>query len=336
MFRRVNFPPSRVQPSPLQELRSLWDSLPHKAFLGVLLAAWLALFHFLGNSTLGYISTESLFGWLEAVYEGGAKLGRDDELGLIVPWLVVAILFVRRTELAAVPKQPWAPALALVPLALLMHVVGYVVQQTRLGVVGCILGFFGIMGMLWGRAWMRAVAFPYFLFLFCVPISVFLDTLTHSLRIVSTRLSTGFCEVFLNIPLVRSGTQVFHKATATMPGFSFDVAPACSGIRSATVVLLLTVTYAFLSFRGWGRRLFLILLSPVFAVLANVIRLIVVFTVAEAQGQAAGEAIENKFGFATFLIALSCVFITARFLREPDEPAPAGSSAAPEPNTSPT
>ena len=60
------------------------------------------------------------------------------------------------------------------------------------------------------------------------------------------------------------------------------------------------------------------MLSPGLAVLANVIRLIVVFAVAEAAGQAAGEAVETKFGFATFLIALSCVFLVARWLREPE------------------
>jgi exosortase len=317
----------------LQELRALWDSLPHKAAFGVLVAAWAALFHFLGNSTLGYIPSESMFGWLNAVYEGGAKLGRDDELGLVVPWLVGAIILVRRTELAEVPKAVWTPAIALVPLGLLLHLSGYLVQQTRLGVVGFIIGLFGIMGMLWGRAWMKAFAFPYFLFLFCVPISVFLDGLTHGLRLFSTFLSTSFCEIVLNIPLSRSGTMVFHLPTATTTGFQFDVAPACSGIRSATVVLLLTVTYAFLYFQTWWRRAFLVLLSPLFAVLANVIRLIVVFAVAEAAGQQAGQAVEQKFGFATFLIALACVFLTARLIREP---APAKAPEESQPPSGPT
>ena len=305
----------------IQELRSLWDSLPHKAAVGLVVAAWVALFHFLGNSTLGYIQTESMFGWLQAVYEGGAKQGRDDELGLMIPWLVAGIIVMRRVELTAIRKEPWMPALALVPAGLLLHLSGYVVQQTRLGVVGFLVGLFGILGMYWGRAWMRGFAFPYLLFFFCVPISVFLDTLTHGLRLLSTLLSTTFCDWVLNIDLERAGTIVLHKATATTQGFRFDVAPACSGIRSATVVLLLTVTFAFLNFRTGWRRVFLILLSPVFAVLANVVRLIVVFAVAEAAGQAAGEAVETKFGFATFLIALGCVGLVARWLREPEPPA---------------
>ena len=314
----------------LQELRSLWDSLPHKAAFGLVAAAWLALFHFLGNSTLGYIQTESMFGWLQAVYEGGAKQGRDDELGVMIPWLVGAIIVMRRTELAAIPKQPSSPALALIPLGLLLHLSGYLVQQTRLGVVGFLVGFFGIMGLYWGRAWMRGFAFPYLLFFFCVPISVFLDTLTHGLRLLSTLMSTTFCEWVLNMKLERAGTIVLQKASTVTQGFRFDVAPACSGIRSATVVLLLTVTFAFLNFRSPWRRLFLILLSPLFAVLANVIRLIVVFAVAEAAGQAAGEAVETKFGFATFLIALGCVFLVARWLREPSstEPLPPDTKAS--------
>ena len=31
-----------------------WQRLPNKAFFFALLAAWLGLFHFLGNSTFGY------------------------------------------------------------------------------------------------------------------------------------------------------------------------------------------------------------------------------------------------------------------------------------------
>lgn len=314
----------------LQELRSLWNGLPHKAALGVVVAAWLALFHFMGNSTLGYIQTESMFGWLQAVYEGGAKQGRDDELGLMIPWLVGAIIVMRRTELAAIPKEPWVPALALLPIGLALHLSGYVVQQTRLGMLGFLIGLYGIMGMYWGRAWMRGFAFPYLLFLFCVPISVFLDTLTHGLRLLSTLLSTTFCDWVLNMDLERAGTIVLQKSSATTQGFRFDVAPACSGIRSATVVLLLTVTFAFLNFTTAWRRLLLILLSPVFAVLANVIRLIVVFAVAEAAGQAAGEAVETKFGFATFLIALGCVFLVARWLREPN-PSDGPPTGSPDP-----
>ena len=45
-----------------------WQQLPHKGFFFVLLAAWLMLFQFLGNSTFGYVDTPSLFHWMANAY----------------------------------------------------------------------------------------------------------------------------------------------------------------------------------------------------------------------------------------------------------------------------
>src|SRR5215213_10172390 len=55
------------QPSLLEELRDelpiIWKNIPHKGVFVSLLAAWVLLFEFLGNSTFGYIQTHSLFAW---------------------------------------------------------------------------------------------------------------------------------------------------------------------------------------------------------------------------------------------------------------------------------
>ena len=51
-----------------KELRQLWDGLPCKAEFGALLIAWVLLFHFLGNSTIGYVDTPSMFTWLNTVH----------------------------------------------------------------------------------------------------------------------------------------------------------------------------------------------------------------------------------------------------------------------------
>jgi len=45
-----------------------WKELPNKDLFFVLLAAWLAVFHFFGNSLLGYIHSPSLFTGLYAAY----------------------------------------------------------------------------------------------------------------------------------------------------------------------------------------------------------------------------------------------------------------------------
>ena len=37
-----------------------WRRLPNRTLFFIILVAWLALFHFVGNSTMGYIRTPSL------------------------------------------------------------------------------------------------------------------------------------------------------------------------------------------------------------------------------------------------------------------------------------
>jgi hypothetical protein len=51
----------------LPGLAECWRGMPNKEALGFLLAGWVALFHWLGNATLGYVDTQSLFGWLYSV-----------------------------------------------------------------------------------------------------------------------------------------------------------------------------------------------------------------------------------------------------------------------------
>ena len=68
-----------------KELRQLWDGLPCKAEFGALLIAWILLFHFLGNSTIGYVDTPSMFTWLNTVHTNAEKTDNDDAFGRFVP-----------------------------------------------------------------------------------------------------------------------------------------------------------------------------------------------------------------------------------------------------------
>src|ERR1051325_4006243 len=108
-------------PSVLAELVDCWQKLPHRDVFLILLAGWIALFQFFGNSTIGYVRTPSLFGWwwwVESIHaqvgEGANRgvgrvdfsrlLDSDGSFALIMPF-VIAILFVwKREELRQLPK----------------------------------------------------------------------------------------------------------------------------------------------------------------------------------------------------------------------------------------
>jgi exosortase len=312
----------------VSEVRQFLSQLPHKGLLAALVAAWILLFQFLGNSSFGYIATPSLFRWLDAVY--GAN--PDDAIGYLIPGLIVVLIYLKRDEFGPLEKSPWAPALGLLGVALLIHFVGYLVQQARLSIVAFAFGLYSLTGLLWGPAWLRRAIFPFSLLVFCVPLTAYTDVITFPLRLVATKVAVGFCDLVLKLNLVRKGTLVFHAQADGSTGFEFDVAAACSGIRSLTVVFLLTALFGYLQFQSTRRRVLLLIAAIPLALLGNILRLITVFTVGEALGQEAGSRIESRLGFVTFLVALGGVLLIGRWLREaPADSASATSLVNPEP-----
>jgi len=70
-------------------------------------------------------------------------------------------------------------------------------------------------------------------------------------------------------------------------------------------------------FRSPWRRAVMVLSAFPLAVLGNVIRITFTIFVTELFGQKYGLAVEQKFGFVTFAVALVCVLLLERWLREP-------------------
>lgn len=275
---------------------------------------WVALFHFLGNSTFGYVDTASLFRWLSNAYDHAD----GDQIGYLVPFVIGGILWMRREELALVPRKPWAIGVIGLFVALLMHCAGFVIQQPRVSVVGLGMGIFFITGVVLGWRWMKATVFPMVLLGFCVPLGQMGDAVTFPLRMVVTTLAVGFSKTVLGLDVMQNGSMIYD-ATGS---YQYDVAPACSGIRSLTALACLITVFAFIRFNSAWRRGVLIALVVPLAVLGNTARIIAVIVTGEMAGQQAGAAIEQKLGFVTFLVALGGVLLVGRWLEKGDRPRP--------------
>lgn len=310
----------------LDEFRSefveSWHRLPNKFLFFALLIAWMALFQFLGNSTFGYVDSSSLFKWMWSAYNSPSG---DDGHGMVVPLVVLGVMWWKRKELLALPLQSWWPGLLLVALGLALHVLAYTAQFPQFSIVAFFVGLYGITGLVWGPQWLRASFFPFFLFVFCVPLGGYGQAITTPLR----HLVAGIVETIAHLGvapgLIRHGTQL----TNATGSFSYDIAPACSGIRSLVTLLALTTIYGFLTFKPMWKRGIMILSAFPLAVIGNVIRITFTVVVAELFGQNAGKAVETNFGFVTFAVAILCVVYLGKWLRdkEPDLNLPKGAAA---------
>ena len=292
-----------------------WQRLPDKGFFLALLAAWLAMFHFVGNSTIGYVNTPSLYGWMYNAYNSESPTA-DDGHGNLIPFVVLGLFWWKRRELLAQPLKTWWPGILLLALAILIHVAGYLAQQTRVCIIAFFLGAYGLMGLAWGKNFLRAAFFPFFLFLFMVPLGSQTEPITFPLRLVVTKLVAFLCNHVLAIDVQSVGTSLVRLPS----GYQYEVAAACSGIRSLVAIAAISIIYAFTVFRSWRPRLVLMASALPLAVIGNTFRMMVIVLAAEFGGQSAGNrAHESAFwSLLPYVPAIFGLMLLGRWLERRD------------------
>jgi len=302
-----------------RELLDCWRQLPNKGFFLSLLLVWLALFQFLGNSTLGYAPTRSIFGWMyHSNQKGmGGLLESEGAIALLIPFVVLFLLWLRRKELIALELKLWWPGLVIMASALALHFLGYVVQQPRLSIVALFVGIYGMTGLAWGRAWLRATFFPFFLFAFCVPLGSLAEPISFRLRLLVSQLVEVVSQYVLQIDVIREG-NILRDPTNR---YSYEVAAACSGIRSLIATLAMCIILAFVSCRTPWKRLVLILSAFPLAVLGNLVRMLSIIVAAEIGGQSSGDWVHEGgplgiFSLLPYLLAFGGLLLLEHYLRE--------------------
>ena len=271
-----------------QDSMDCWRRLPNKFFFFLLLAAWLALFQFLGNSILGYIHTPSLFSWMQEAYRTHGDTPNNDAHGNFIPFLVIGLFWWKRKELLASSFNIWRPGLLILIAGMVLHISGYVLQQPRISIVALFTGIYGLMGLAWGREWLRNSFFPFFLFAFSIPLGDQAKFITVPLQLLVSWL-TAVAAHIVGIGVMRNGVQLIDPSGT----YQYEIAAACSGIRSLIAIFLLATAYGFFVFRSSWKRLFLMALALPFAVLGNLARMLLIIIAAEIGGQKWGNFIHD-------------------------------------------
>ena len=203
-----------------------------------------------------------------------------------------------------------------VPLALALHVLAFTVQQPRVSMVALAGGAWCLVALVWGPGWARKTFFPFLLLGFCVPLEALGEGLLFRLRLLVTQISVGLGHDLLGLDVMREGTRIFNAART----FNYDVAPACSGIRSLTSLLAVTTIYGYVTFlTPWKRAAMMVLAAPL-AVAGNVARITTVIILAEAFGHKTGAAAETNLGYVTFAVAIGLMFLAGWLMRDREAP----------------
>ena len=242
---------------------------------------------------------------------------------LLVPFVSVYLLYVRRDQL---PRN-YASDVALGVLFLVVGLAGLAFTHS-LGLAGRVLSensrvmlltlsflccLAGGASFFLGRSWIRAAAFPLAFLVFMVPMP---DAMANALETGSKYASAEVANLLFDLsgtPFLRAGL-LFQ-----LPNITFEVAQACSGIRSSWVLFITSVLAANLFLRTPWRRFALVALIIPLAVLRNGFRIMVIGLLCVNMGpQMIDSLIHRRGGPAFFILSLVPFFVVLWWLRRGD------------------
>ena len=223
-------------------------SYPWRAVSAIMVAAWIVTLGVFWETTASIVAI-----W----YRSGTF-----NHGFVIPPIVAYLVWERRREIANTRPAPnlWGlPLLVALGFGWLLGDVADVLAVKQIALVGI------LETLVWtalGSAVIRVLRFPLGFFWFAVPIGEFLVSPLQD-----------FTAFFAVKGLELSGVPVILEGRVlSVPGGTWRVAEACSGVRYLIATLVIGCLYGSLAYRSWGRRVGFIAASVVVPILANGLR----------------------------------------------------------------
>jgi exosortase len=214
----------------------------------------------------------------------------------LVPVIAVWLVFVRRQRFRDFPVQlPWAGCF-IAAVGMLGFVFGTQYSAFLAFYLGAVTMLVGAIVTVTGVAALRRF-FPAFLilgFLTPLPPSA-VDAMARPLMDIAS-VATEFVLTLLAIPIERTGNLI------SINGVEVTVEEACAGMRGIWALTLVAVAFAFASPYRWWARLLILGLSPLLALVCNVIRLVPTVWVYGNFSDEAAKTFHDLAGWAVLFI----------------------------------
>jgi len=210
---------------------------------------------------------------------------------------------------ATVPGFSWV-GVALVLLGLMAYLRGTGGSESFTTRTGFVLTWLGAVWWIAGTGLGRLLTVPILFLLFSIPIpSVIYFNIAVPLQNIAARVASGALQG-VGVPLTRDGN------TLLLPGTTLEVADACSGIRSLTVLLALGALWAYLEKGNPVRRALLFVSTVPLAVVGNAVRVTLTALGVYLVGPWVAEgAAHEATGLVVFAVTLVGLTLLSKVLR---------------------
>lgn len=212
----------------------------------------------------------------------------------------------RQSGTVASLAKPGNLVLGILMLActLVVYVGGRVFDFISIETAGLVATCFAAAYLYFGGRALRAIWFPVlWLFFLIPPPGWVVDRLTAPLKEFVSFGATKFLLLF-DYPILRQGVTLF------IGPYQLLVEDACSGLRSLSSLIVVTLLYIYIKNKpSWRYSLLVVLWIVPVAVIANIIRIVILVLITYYWGDAAAQSfLHNTAGIVMFVVALLGIF----------------------------
>jgi exosortase len=235
------------------------------------------------------------FGWKNADYSHG----------FLVLAAFLWLLWRQRGFLKLAPEESLRPvSVLLFVIGMFLHAVGAMHGSMLVESLSMVPAFLGLTGFLLGKEGEKQVLFPSLFLLFLVPPpTAFTDMLTSPLKTTVAAVSASLLK-FAGYAVARNGSSILIE------DYSIVVGDPCSGMRSLIALMAVGAMYAYLQNNSTRRKIFLFISIIPIAIVANIIRLVLLSLITYHVGEGAAEGFLHNFsGFLLFVVSMSSLVV---------------------------
>ncbi len=246
------------------------------------------------------------------------------EHGFLVPVISAYLLWQKRGEWQAIPRQPAIGlGLTISVLGLLLYTVANAGAEWFVARTAMLLTLYGMVIYFAGLRFFKKISAPLLYLGFMIPLPyVVYYRLTFPLQQIA---STGAFRIMRALGMAgQQEGNILHFS-----GFSLEVIEACSGLRSIMVLITLGALLAYLTPVSNLARGFIFLAAVPIAIAANIFRLITLAMLGIfVSPEAAMSFLHEGSGIMVFLFGLLLLSILAGLLKWYNSLSATGSSSA--------
>jgi len=169
-----------------------------------------------------------------------------------------------------------------------------------LTILAAVIWWIGVFILIYGFRAYRSASFPLFFLFFAIPPpQIILNNGILLLQAASAGITHLIFKI-IGIPVYRQGFKF------NLPGVNLEIAEQCGGIRSTTVLIVLSVLFGYVFLKTWWEKTILMLSVFPITVIKNGLRIVSLYLLAVHIDKSILDSIAHRRGgYPFFLLALA-------------------------------